>query len=125
MTVVDTSALIGSLTGPKRLAPKLRRLIESRERILLPSLVLYEWLRGPRIPEELAAQEDLFPIENVIPYGSQEAAVSAELYRALPRPRGREMDLAIAACAIVREAQLWTLNQADFADIPGLQLISA
>jgi len=125
VTVVDTSALIGSLTGPKRLAPKLRRLIESRERILLPSLVLYEWLRGPRIPEELAAQEDLFPIENVIPYGSQEAAVSAELYRALPRPRGREMDLAIAACAIVREAQLWTLNQADFADIPGLQLISA
>jgi predicted nucleic acid-binding protein len=32
------------------------------------------------------------------------------------------MDLAIAACAIAREAELWTLNPADFEDIPGLRL---
>jgi predicted nucleic acid-binding protein len=32
------------------------------------------------------------------------------------------MDLAIAACAIRREAELWTLNGADFKDIPGLRL---
>ena len=34
----------------------------------------------------------------------------------------QEMDLAIAACAIVREAALWTLNPGDFKDIPGLRL---
>ncbi len=33
------------------------------------------------------------------------------------------MDLAIAACTIVREAGLWTLNTADFEDIPGLELM--
>jgi len=35
---------------------------------------------------------------------------------------GREADIAIAACAIVREAELWTLNRADFRDIPNLRL---
>jgi predicted nucleic acid-binding protein len=49
-------------------------------------------------------------------------AHSAELYRTVPRARSREVDLAIAACAIRREAELWTLNRADFADIPRLRL---
>lgn len=120
--VLDTSVLIDSLTGPKRSAPALRKTIERGERILIPSLVLYEWLRGPRLPEEVAAQEALFPSESAIPFGPQEAALSAKLYRSLRRPRGREIDLAIAACAISREAEFWTLNVADFTDIPGLPL---
>ncbi len=45
---------------------------------------------------------------------------AAELYREVPRARGRERDLAIAACALGSEARLWTLNAADFRDIPGL-----
>jgi predicted nucleic acid-binding protein len=39
-------------------------------------------------------------------------------------PAGREVDIAIGACAITYEAQLWTLNTADFKDIPGLRLYS-
>lgn len=31
-----------------------------------------------------------------------------------PPPRGREINLAIAACVISRQAELWTLNDADF-----------
>jgi predicted nucleic acid-binding protein len=120
--VLDTCVLIDSLTGPRRSAPALRRAIEDGERILIPALVLYEWLRGPRLPEELAAQEALLPSHSALPFGCQEAALSAGLYRTLRRPRGREIDLAIAASAILREAQLWTLNRADFEDIPGLRL---
>lgn len=122
MTILDTSVLIDSLSGQKRLARALRRTIEEGERILVPSLVLYEWLRGPRLSEELAAQEALFPSESAIPFGPQEAALSAKIYRSLKRPRGREIDLAIAACAIGREAELWTRNLSDFQDIPGLRL---
>jgi predicted nucleic acid-binding protein len=40
------------------------------------------------------------------------------------RPRGREIDLAIAATAIVHDAALWTLNPRDFADVPRLRLIA-
>lgn len=122
MIVLDTSLLIDALTGPRRSAPALRRAIEQGERILLPSLVLYEWLRGPRRPAELAAQQALFPAAAAVPFGPAEAARAAQLYVALPRPRGREIDLAIAACALVLGAPLWTLNPRDFRDLPGLKL---
>jgi predicted nucleic acid-binding protein len=47
-------------------------------------------------------------------------------YRKHPvrRRRGRELDLAIAACALVRDAELWTLNVSDFQDVPGLRAFS-
>ena len=89
---------------------------------MLPALVLYEWLCGSRRKEELAAQEALFPRELAIPFGAAEASTAAALYRRLRKPRGREVNIAIAACAIHYNTALWTLNVADFADIPGLQL---
>jgi predicted nucleic acid-binding protein len=123
MIVIDTSALIDSLTGPRRSAPKLRALIEAGERILLPTIVLYEWLRGPRIAAELHAQEQLFPRQEAVPFGVAEAARAAELYRQVRSPRGREIDLAIAAIALLRDSALWTLNAADFEDVPGVRLV--
>jgi predicted nucleic acid-binding protein len=44
------------------------------------------------------------------------------LYARLGRARGREIDLAIAACALAHGASLWTLNENDFTDIPDLIL---
>jgi predicted nucleic acid-binding protein len=118
--LLDTSALIDCLTGPKRSAPAVRAAIERGERIVLATLVLYEWLRGPRLAEEVAAQEALFPAASAIAFGPEEAARAAALYRAVRRARGRELDLAVAACALVWGARLWTLNVADFRDVPGL-----
>ncbi|MCY7419259.1 MAG: type II toxin-antitoxin system VapC family toxin [Chloroflexi bacterium] len=123
MIIVDTSALIDSLVGPRRSAPRMRALIEGGERLMLPTLVLYEWFRGPRRSEELAAQEALFPSEDALPFDVQQASLAARLYRDASRPRGREIDLAIAAHAISRGAAFWTLNQHDFDDIPGLVTI--
>ena len=122
MILLDTSVLIDALTGPKRSAPALRAAIEAGERFLVPSLVLYEWLLGPRRHEELSAQEALLPREQAIPFGTAEAALAARLHAEVPRARGREIDLAIAASAVVFGARLWTLNRADFGDIPGLEL---
>jgi predicted nucleic acid-binding protein len=120
--VLDTTVLVDSLTGEKRSAAALRRVFERSERVVLPALVCYEWLRGPRLRQELALAERLFPRESAIVFGPAEAALSAKLYRSVRLPRGREMDLAMAACAMVRVAELWTLNPADFEDIPGLRL---
>ena len=122
MTLLDTSVLIDSLSGLRRSAGALRAVIEQGERILIPSLVLYEWLRGPRLPSEIAAQEALFPSDSAVVFGHREALLASELYRSLKRPRGREIDIAIAACTMVRDAGLWTLNMADFRDIPRLRL---
>lgn len=90
---------------------------------MLSTIVLYEWLRGPRLPDELTDQEALFPRDEAVVFGSREAAVAADLYKALKRPRGREIDLAVAACALAHGASLWTLNRADFKDVPELTLI--
>jgi len=119
---LDTSILIDSFTADQRGAPAVRQALESGERLVLTALVVYEWMRGPRIPPEIALQEALFPVEQAVAFEPEDALLSARLYRSVRRARGREIDLAIAACAINREARLWTLNPADFADIPGLQL---
>ncbi len=125
MILLDTSLLVGGLTGAKGSAPLLLKTLERGEPILLPCLVLYEWLRGPRTTAELAVQEDLFPTSSALPYEVADAKISAEIYRSVRRARSREIDIAIAACAIRHEAALWTLNTADFADIPGLRLYHA
>ena len=122
MIHLDTSALIDALTGPKRSEPRLRQLIQEGERLLISSIAVFEWRRGPRTPEEIADQEALFPASGSIPFGSAEALAAADSYRKVKRARGREIDIAIAACAIVHSAQLWTLNPADFKDIPNLKL---
>lgn len=122
MIVLDTSVVVETLGAGGGLRRDLRRVFEDGERVVLPTLVLYEWLRGPRVPEELAAQEALLPSDEAIPFGVDEAALAARLYRDLPRSRGREVDLAIAACALSWNADLWTLNRPDFQDIPELRL---
>ena len=125
MIVLDTSLLIDALTGPRRSAAAMRAALEAGERFLLPSLVLYEWLRGPRIAEELAAQEALLPGEGALAFGPAEAAAATDLYRAVEEPRGREVDIAIAAHGLVRDVAVWTLNVADFDDLPGVELFAA
>jgi len=125
MVFVDTSVLVDSFTGDQQAAPAFRRALQSGERLAISTLVLYEWLRGPRIVEELALLESTIPSAHAIPFGPADAALSAKLYRSVSRPRGREVDLAIAACAINRQALIWTMNRADFADIPGVTLYRA
>jgi predicted nucleic acid-binding protein len=122
MIHVDTSALVASLSGPRSQAPVLRRFISDGERLGASTLVLYEWWRGPRTGHELRDQEALLPGAQAVAFGAIEAALAANIYRRLKRPRHREIDLAIAACALAQGAALWTLNPQDFADIPGLEL---
>ena len=123
MIHLDTSALIAALSGPRSQALMLRRFVSDRERLGVSSIVLYEWWRGPRTDEELDAQEALLPARSACEFGTTEAALAANIYRRLKRPRHREIDLAVAACAIVQHAALWTLSPRDFADIPGLELV--
>lgn len=120
---IDTSALIDALTGPRRSLDTLMRLVDERHRLALSTIVLYEWWRGPRTRTELATQQELLPAQAAVSFGADEAGLAARLYRELPRAKGREVDLAIAACAIANGAAFWTLNPSDFRDIPGLRLI--
>ena len=125
MIHLDTSVLVDALTGPRRSAGALRTVLHRGERIAIATLVLYEWLRGPRRDIELAHQEALLPAADALPFGPREAALAARLYRTVPRARDRDFDLGVAACALASGAALWTLNARDFRDIPDLDLFEA
>ena len=122
MIHLDTSALIAALTGARTAAPVLRGFISDGMRVAISAPVLYEWERGPRNALERNSREVLFPNQVVFGFNLDEALMAADLYRRMARPRGREIDIAIAACALTNGASLWTLNPRDFADIPGLVL---
>ena len=122
MILLDTSVLVEALGAGGKLRGAFRDALAGGERMEVPGLVLYEWLRGPRVPEELHAREMLFPDYGILAFGPAEARVAADLYRTVRSPRGRELDLAIAATALTRAATLWTLNVRDFEDVPGLRL---
>ena len=122
---LDTSVLVDALSKPFRSRLALRSVIVAEHRIAVSTLVLYEWLRGPRIETEMADQEAALPAKAAVEFDHACARTAARLYRTVKRARGREMDLAIAACAIEHGAALWTLNERDFDDIPGLTLYRA
>ena len=122
MIHLDTSILIDALTGPRRSLPAIRRAVAEGHRLAISAIVLFEWRRGPRKPRELVDQAALLPDTAVVAFGPAEASAAADLYRTIRKPRGREADLAVAATALTRRAVFWTLNQRDFADVPGLDL---
>jgi predicted nucleic acid-binding protein len=123
MTIhLDTSVLVDALTGARRSFSALERVVAAGHVISIATLVLYEWHRGPRTSDELSDQESLFPSSEARAFGSAEAVRAAEVYKKAKRARGRDMDIAIAACAIEHRARLWTLNPEDFRDLPGLEL---
>jgi len=119
---LDTSVLIEVLTRTRPLLQVYRTTAAAGHRLEISSPVLFEWLRGPRLDAELELQRQLLPDDSVMSFGPGEAAIAGQIYRQLKRARNREMDIAIAACAIDHDAALWTVNPADFKDIPGLQL---
>ncbi|MBI3048361.1 MAG: type II toxin-antitoxin system VapC family toxin [Acidobacteria bacterium] len=119
---LDTSVLIDALTGPAPTPDPIEKRIRAGDRLFISTLVLFEWLRGPRTDAERALRVSLFPDPQLVVFGLEEATRAAGLYRSLLRPRQREVDIAIAACAIEHGAALWTLNPEDFKDIPGLTL---
>ena len=120
---LDTSALVGAFAGSRPEIARLSDLLAEGHRLSLSTIALYEWLRGPRTAAELDVQTGVVRPESICTFGSEEAALAARLYQSVRRPRGRDLDLAIAACALAHNAVLWTLNRKDFDDIPGLELI--
>lgn len=118
---LDTSLLIHATSSIDR-RKRLDAASERGDRLLVSTIVLYEWLRGPRSAIELALVEALFPVHEQVVFGLDEARAAARIYRAVSRARGRVGDIAIAGCAVEHDAALWTMNPTDFKDIPGLTL---
>jgi len=122
---LDTSVLVDAFTGSRRALAHVANATSAGHVLTFCALVEYEWLRGPRTEEEEHAVRRFFGEGVVVPFGNREAQTAAALYRRVKRARRRQADLIVAACALEHKARLWTLNEADFADVPGLTLYHA
>ena len=119
---LDTSVLVDAFTGSRRALAHVASATSAGHVIAFCALVQYEWLRGPRASGEDEAVRRFFGDDAIVAFGSREAETAAALYPRVKRARQRQADLAIAACALECNAQLWTLHEPDFADVPGLNL---
>ena len=118
---LDTDFLV--LATAHRRGPEHDRLIEllrSRAFVEISAIAWYEFVRGPRTPEVLAAAKSVFGEGGVLPFDEAVAERAANLFRGSLATRRRAADLAIAAHAIGRRAVLLTHNPRDYAGIEGL-----
>ena len=119
---LDTDFLVRALAsqGPER-----RRLLElaaSTAEMQMSSLAWYEFVRGPRSPEQVAIARSLFDEDGIVPFSDDLAEQAGELFRRLGSPRRRSADIAIGITALEMEARLLSCNADDFAGIPGLEV---
>lgn len=100
----------------------LLQLAEQDAPIGMSAIAWYEFVRGPRTPEQLALAGAIIDDEDVVAFDAAIAQAAAETFRRLGSPRRRANDIAIGTTAAAEGAVLWTLNRDDFADVPELEL---
>ena len=83
---LDTSVLVDAFTGDRRSLSRVRAATARGDVIAFCTVVLYEWLRGPRTTDEKQAVEAFVDLDLLPAFGRREAERAADLYRAL---RGR------------------------------------
>jgi uncharacterized protein with PIN domain len=94
---LDTSVLVDALTGTRRTGASFRRAAAEDERMLISTLAVYEWVRGPRTREELIDQETFFYVSLQYlsdmpslcsrPISSAESALRGGVWRTSPLRR--------------------------------------
>ena len=122
--VLDTNVIIDHLRQ-QGIESILDRLVKnmSQEDLAISVLTVQELYEGKSISNvesENYLISTISPIK-LLPYTYEVAEMAGTLNRNLPQPI-EFPDAAIAATAILNEAQLFTLNKKDFAQIPKLEL---
>ena len=124
MTVVhlDTDVLVWGCSRPGAERTRLFEIVDAGDVLVMSAWAWYEFRRGPRTPEQLAAAQVLLGDEGVMPVFAEVAESAAEVFRSLGSPRGRAADILIGVSAVVAGAALLTRNARDFAGISDLRL---
>ena len=122
---LDTGFLVYALSrsGPER--QLLLDMADSEAQIEISAVAWYEFSRGPRTPEQLAAARSFFDEDGIIPLSEDLAAEAAERFRRLVSPRRRAADIIIGTTALIRRARLLTRNRRDFAGLAELEILEA
>jgi predicted nucleic acid-binding protein len=110
---LDTNYLIGLLVKGSPESGHVDAWLAAGETLAASAIAWTEFLNGPVVPLEVSRVEAVLQ-SRIIPFGQKEAALAAELFNKTGRRRGSRFDSLIAATAIVAQAEIATVNQADF-----------
>ena len=113
MIHLDTNYLIGLLVRGSREAQQVERWLAAGEPLAASAVVWSEFLNGPVTALEVTRAETVIQ-SSIVPFGKAEAVCAADLFNRTGRRRGSRFDCLIAATAIIAQAGLATVNQADF-----------
>jgi predicted nucleic acid-binding protein len=119
---LDTNYLILGLVAGSRESRELTTWIASGERLMVPTLVWFEFLCGPVTAAQITTMRAF--LHELVPFDESHASTAAALFNAAARKRSTRVDAMIAATAIVAGAALATNNTDDFRAFQagGLQL---
>lgn len=107
-----------TLPGPER--STLVKLTRDGAHFEMSAIAWYEFMRGPRSPEQVARARDQLGVNGIIPFTDELAERAGDVFRRVGSPRRRASDLAIGVTAASRNARLLTSNASDYSDIEGL-----
>src|SRR3989442_1459534 len=113
MIHLDTNYLIGLLIKGSPQALDVDGWLAAGESLAASAIVWTEFLNGPVTSLEVSRAEAVLQ-SRIIPFGQAEATEAAALFNKTGRRRGSRFDCLIAATAIVAQAEIATVNQADF-----------
>ena len=123
MIHLDTNCLIGLVTSPSQIKPRLLLWLKAGEEFAISAVVWSEFLNGPVTAQEISEADGMIA-GRIVPFGVSEAEIASRLFNQSGRKRGSQPDCFIAATAICARAPLATLDRKDFAPFigAGLQL---
>ena len=120
---LDTDFLVRAVTSPRHVeAERLDVLEEGGATFEMSAVAWYEFARGPRTPEQLAAAQAFLGRGAILGFTELAADRAADIFRRRKAKKRRAGDVAIAAVALLRGATLLTGNPGDFEDIDGLDV---
>ena len=121
MIHLDTNYLIRGLVAGTPEATQLTQWCKECKPMATSSLVWCEFVTGPITREEIELAWHIIG-KNVLPFTYEDSLLAAKIFNHLGRPRGKRIDIMIAATALTHEASLATSNTKDFQPIAPLGL---
>ena len=120
---LDTNYLILGLVEGSRESRALASWLGSGDRLMVPTLVWFEFLCGPVTAAQIQTMRAF--LHELVPFDESQAIVAADLFNAAARKRSTRIDAMIAATAIVANAALATNNRDAFRPFreSGLRLV--
>ena len=120
---LDTNYLILGLVEGSRESRALASWLGSGERLMVPTLVWFEFLCGPVTAAQIQTMRAF--LHELVAFDESQAIAAADLFNAAARKRSTRIDAMIAATAIVANAALATNNRDAFRPFreSGLRLV--